>query len=143
MLSQTLEVLSLARSLIADPAAWCKGSNAERKLTAAERATSTFCTERIWCCYDDPAACAWCSNGAVELARLRLSDRGAQSPDVLAEVSRLLDVAALSIRPNLDQSSYSPLVALNDHADSTHADVLSMFDAAILSATPRVVEVCA
>lgn len=100
------QLLVVARDLIADPAHWTKGAFA-RNANGARTSAS------------DPAACRFCSAGALLRANLKTSESTA---DTFNQAVRLLtrETGGLCIS------------AFNDHR--THPKVLAMFDRAISAA---------
>ena len=98
-----LETLIAARALIASPESWIKDNSAQ---DANGVPVGTF--------YE--GACKFCTVGAITCA----------SGETLTETR------ASILRAHLPKP-FDNLVNFNDHPDTTHADVLALFDRAIAS----------
>ena len=108
----TVDILAIARTLIARPDRWAQGAIA---LDRRGRALTSF-----------EGGCRFCAAGAVGLAAHVLSEddvaRRRIAPTV-DHVSRLLDCAAYKL------GDYESYIGLNEH--DTHARVVAMFDHAL------------
>ena len=106
------ELLIAAKELISDPARWTKGAGARD-------------AKGVSCNTDAPEAVCWCSAGAIYRTTL--------SGECLDEARRELSKAARKLAPELfgDQAFFTDYVGLNDAKETTHADVMKMFDTAI------------
>ena len=98
------DVLREARALIADEQRWCKHAEARN----ADGGGVEF---------DHPDAARWCAIGAVWRAC---------NTWTRWEIADYLYLAAERLRPGI-----SGHVTYNDHPDTTHADILALFDEAI------------
>ena len=109
-----LELLQNARQLLSDPARWTKGCFARN---AEGQAVHPVLGK---------AAC-WCSVGAIR----KEFSREHGYTDRSATVSSFLD-AHLLLHQLLSSGKHSAgIPSFNDHPDTTHADVLALFDRAI------------
>ena len=111
----TVDILSLARTLIAHPHRWAQGAIA---LDRKGRALTTF-----------DGGCRFCAAGAVGLAAHVLSgddDTRRSIGPAVDRVSRLLDCAAFKL------GDYESYIGLNEH--DSHANVVAMFDHALAMA---------
>jgi len=109
-----LDVLRTARGLIENPENWTKGEiarNSDGKICAA----------------DGRGAVCWCSVGAVDRAWLR-----SENTDYSVQHQALTLLDRLSGRE--DTEYCRPVAAFNDSPETTHADVLALFDHAIAEA---------
>ena len=110
-----VDILSLARTLIAHPGRWAQGAIA---LDRNGRALTTF-----------DGGCRFCAAGAVGLAAHVLSGDDAARRRIgpaVDHAGRLLDCAAYALG---EHQSY---IGLNEH--DTHAKVVAMFDRALYMA---------
>ena len=108
----TVDILSLARTLIAHPGRWAQGAIA---LDRNGRALSTF-----------DGGCRFCAAGAVGLAAHVLSTDEAARRRIgpaVDRASRLLDCAAFKL------GDYESYIGLNEH--DSHANVVAMFNHAL------------
>ena len=96
-----LEILIAARALIATPESWIKGRSAQ---DANGVPAGPF----------DEGACKFCTVGAM----------------TCASGQTLTEARASILRAHLPKP-FDNLVNFNDHPDTTHADVLALFDRAI------------
>ena len=107
-----VDILSLARTLIAHPGRWAQGAIA---LDRNGRALSTF-----------DGGCRFCAAGAVGLSAEVLSTDEAALRSIgpaFDQASRLLDCAACKL------GDYESYIGLNEH--DSHANVVAMFDHAL------------
>lgn len=104
----TLEILQKAKELIKEREFWIKGSNA----TDSDRNAIAIMS---------PSACRFCMNGAL----LRITGFDGQ------EAIRGYDNARRALYDVLGEEC---LHRFNDKLDTTHEDVMSVFDKAILRA---------
>ena len=108
--------LETARALIAEPGTWTQNANARRP-------------DGNDCGPLDPRAGAYCAIGALTCAGRHDRDR---RPHALAV--RRLAVAIGAATPHQDrnvQSDCNAIAVWNDDPETTHADVLAAYDAAI------------
>lgn len=118
------QILRKARKLIADPEHWTQGSYARE---AQNGASTTIASDRARC---------FCSIGALERAAFdtsgyRLLWNPRQVGSYRAARACLFDALA-DIAP-----SFPVVVSFNDDLDTTHADVLALFDRAIALAEDK------
>ncbi len=107
-----VDILSIARTLIAHPGRWAQGAIA---LDRNGRALTTF-----------DAGCRFCAAGAVGLAAHVLGGDEAARRTIgpaVDKASRLLDCAASKL------GDYESYIGLNEH--DSHANVVAMFDHAL------------
>ena len=97
-----------ARSLISDPQCWVKHDAAK----ALDR-YGTYWTVRPW----HPSACKWSPKGAVKKIAVHFDMNYAVEQDAVALL--------------VSVSGNDSLIAFNDNPDTTHSDVLALFDKAI------------
>lgn len=104
-----LEMLHQAKQKISKPENWCKGNSA---VNAAGAPVPVKYRE----------ACRWCSVGSV--GSIRASSDG------------YWDAVAILDRATSYQTDgfYRDIIDLNDHPDTTHDDVVEVFDRAMLLA---------
>ena len=107
-----VDILSLARTLIAHPGRWAQGAIA---LDRNGRALTTF-----------DGGCRFCAAGAVGLAALVLSSDEAARRSIgpaVDRAGRLLDCAAYKL------GEFESYIGLNEH--DSHANVVAMFNHAL------------
>lgn len=110
------ELLTLAKSYIADPEHWCQGVMAMEN-TEAE------------CPSHSPSAYAFCTLGAIH--RACYAD-GQNTDDELSTLYRLIDTACAHVTPNW-RSGFN-VADWNDAGDRKHSEVMAAFDLAISNA---------
>lgn len=122
-------VLERARQIIAQPFSWRKDASAGRRNELGDLVASVS--------YSDPNANCWCATGAVALAaREMVSDDGAVPRSYVS--SKLEQRALLVLAQNLSKKAdfeFGSVVGFNDDADTTHKQVLNMFDRSIKKVT--------
>ncbi len=106
------EILQAARDLLSDPKRWTQGIFARRENGST---CSTFA----------PEAFSFCSRGA--LIKVRPDDAVFQS---YAEAYAFLEKCVPEVYVGTE-----PVAHWNDHPDTTHAEVLAVFDKAIALAS--------
>lgn len=116
-MTDTLATLRAARALIADPARWCRGTEARDAQGFAVPGVSSVAT-------------CWCAIGAV-----RSAAGGYQWADAAYCLARALHPDA----PNgfAAEHGIGEVESHNDDPETTHADVLAMFDTAIAALAAR------
>lgn len=115
-LKSTLSTLIEARRTIALPEHWTKGANARDQ---EGKALGTAVSRK---------ACRWCATGAIYRANA-LSNEGSVFDDV--EALRVLSsVIAPNGNPN-ESAVLNTITGFNDAENTSHADVLDLFDQAI------------
>ena len=111
------EVLRAAKTKIADPARWTKGGGAFTADGEQVRVT-------------DYRAARWCALGATDACRTR--NGAIDLYDCVVYLQRDDEVVAATRRVHPDWVGNGGLVsAFNDDPDTTHADVMALFDRAI------------
>lgn len=111
------EILQKTRDLLSDPSHWIKGDLARDD-------------SQSWTNPNHPEAVCWCSWGAVSKVRVDLKDEAKQL-GILLEGFK--EVPTLRFRSGV----YPTIPSMNDHPDTTHAEILQGFDNAIRIAKER------
>ena len=117
-MSQLLTDLRAGRALLTPPERWVKGYFAF-STTEPDDDHMTDATA--------PDAMCWCSYGATLKVTGEHGDRQTAVVDALVEQL-----------PSAAPVGKDPLVWFNDHPDTTHADVLALWDRAIVAEEARV-----
>jgi hypothetical protein len=112
----TPEILREARALIDTPEKWAKGYYA----FGPDGSTRDI---------EDPEACRFCVRGAL----FRIESRFGYM--VEAEASKAIYKAVPdAVRIPADEIGNNAVVVFNDHPETTHAEILALFDRAIAAA---------
>ena len=120
------EVLIKARNKIANWENWCRFTVAKRPCYEADFPFDE--TALISCGAQDPLACQWCATGAVTSAIPLVSYDAAPTAFNCYNKIKVAAVEALNAAcPN----SINDIVGYNDHAETRHSEIISVFDKAI------------
>ena len=130
----TLEVLVAARALLADPDRWCQDEDAIDEFGEVIRPYDDRC-EGV-----NPEACAFCALGAVDAVRgdyIGISPPElwpGECPLHIDPAKKALHEAMMALRG--DESGTLTVNGYNDADETTHAEIMAMYDRAIDMETP-------